>query len=92
MESLPEQQVHNPRITHQGHPMSAKASWTATVAGTAVGTGGWIFGLGRLIWPAHPQWALFFLTLAVTVFAMIVAEREVRRKAAIPTAPGARVH
>ena len=61
--------------------MSAKANWTATVAGTAIGTGGWIFGLGKLVWPAHPQWALFFVTLAVTVFAMTVAEREVRRKA-----------
>ncbi len=58
--------------------MSAKASWVATAVGTAVGTGGWIFGLGRLVWPAHPQWALFFITIAATIVTMVLVERDVR--------------
>ncbi len=58
--------------------MSAKASWVATAVGTAVGTGGWIFGLGGFVWPAHPQWALFFITIAATVITMVLVERDVR--------------
>ena len=61
--------------------MSAKASWVATAVGTAVGTGGWIFGLGRVFWPAHPQWALFFITIAATIVTLAVVEREVRHGA-----------
>jgi hypothetical protein len=59
--------------------MSTRSQWMATVAGTVVGTGGWIFGLGKFIWPEHPRWALFFLTIAVTVFTMVVVERQVRQ-------------
>jgi uncharacterized membrane protein len=40
-----------------------KASFLASVLGTAA----WMLGLTRTIWPAHPQWAVFFLTLAATV-------------------------
>lgn len=61
--------------------MSAKSTWAATAAGTAVGTGGWIFGLGKHLWPAHPLWVLFFLTIAVTTFTKIGVEREDRRRA-----------
>jgi cysteine synthase len=61
--------------------MSAKASWVATAVGTAVGTGGWIFGLGRIVWPAHPQWALFFVTIAATVVTSVLVERDVRSRA-----------
>jgi hypothetical protein len=35
------------------------ASVAATIA--------WALGLMRQIWPAHPQWALFLLTIAATV-------------------------
>jgi hypothetical protein len=42
-----------------------------------VGTGGWIFGVGNFVWPAHPGWALFFITLAATLATQIVVEREV---------------
>jgi len=35
------------------------ASVAATVA--------WALGLMREIWPAHPQWALFFLTIGASV-------------------------
>jgi len=40
-----------------------KASLLASVIGTAA----WLLGFTRTMWPAHPQWAVFFLTLAVTV-------------------------
>ena len=62
--------------------MSARSTWAATAVGTVVGTGGWIFGLGNLVWPAHPGWALFFITLAATIAAQVVVEREVLRAAA----------
>jgi cysteine synthase len=58
--------------------MSAKASWVATAVGTAVGTGGWIFGLGRVVWPAHPQWALFIITIAATIVTSVLVERNTR--------------
>jgi hypothetical protein len=40
-----------------------KASLLASVLGTAA----WMLGLTRSIWPAHPQWAVFFLTFAATL-------------------------
>jgi hypothetical protein len=40
-----------------------KASLLASIVGTAA----WMLGLTRTIWPAHPQWAMFFLTLVLTV-------------------------
>ncbi|MGA7294783.1 MAG: hypothetical protein WBW53_07930 [Terriglobales bacterium] len=46
---------------------SLKVSLIATLIGTAVGLGSWIFGLGRIIWPAHPQMASFLLTVITTV-------------------------
>ena len=61
--------------------MSARANWAATAVGTAVGTGGWIFGLGNLVWPDHPGWALFFITLAATIATQVAVEHEVRNAA-----------
>jgi hypothetical protein len=46
-----------------------------------VGTGGWILGLGNFVWPAHPGWALFFITLAATIVTQVAVEREVRSAA-----------
>lgn len=40
-----------------------KASLLASIAGTAA----WMLGFTRAIWPAHSQWALFFLTLTLTI-------------------------
>lgn len=39
----------------------------ASLVGSVVGTVAWALGLMREIWPAHPQWALFFLTIGATV-------------------------
>ncbi len=61
--------------------MSARSGWAATAVGTAVGTGGWILGLGRIFWPERPLWALFFITLAVTIGTQVIVEPEVRRNA-----------
>jgi hypothetical protein len=61
--------------------VSARANWTATVIGTAAGVGGWIFGLGHIVWPAHPNWALFIITFAATVATHVAVEREARRNA-----------
>lgn len=37
---------------------------------SVVGTGAWAVGLTRDIWPAHPVWAAFFLTLGATIILM----------------------
>ena len=39
----------------------------ASLFASVIGTGAWMLGLTRAIWPAHPQWAVFFLTVAATV-------------------------
>ncbi len=39
----------------------------ASLVASAIGTIAWMLGLMHKIWPAHPQWALFFVTLALTV-------------------------
>jgi hypothetical protein len=44
-----------------------KVSLIASLIGTAVGLGSWVFGLGRIVWPAHPQIASFLLTLVTTI-------------------------
>ncbi len=44
-----------------------KASLIASLIGTVVGLGSWMFGLGRIMWPAHPQMACFLLTILTTV-------------------------
>jgi len=44
----------------------------ASLVASVIGTGAWILGLTRAIWPAHPQLAAFFLTLAATIVLMYV--------------------
>jgi hypothetical protein len=51
------------------------ASMAATLIGTAVGLSAWIVGIGHLIWPTHPQWAGFLLTLAITIVVQIAWPR-----------------
>jgi hypothetical protein len=38
----------------------------ASLLASAIGTGAWLLGLTRAMWPAHPQWAVFFLTIGAT--------------------------
>jgi hypothetical protein len=42
-----------------------------SLIGTAVGLGAWILGIGHMLWPAHPQWAGFLLTLGTTIAVQI---------------------
>jgi len=39
----------------------------ASLVASAIGTAAWMLGLTHRIWPAHPLWAVFFLTLAMTI-------------------------
>ena len=61
--------------------MHLESGWVATAVGTAVGILGWVVGLGKIVWPEHPQWALFFITLAVTIVSMVILEHNDRRDA-----------
>jgi hypothetical protein len=58
---------------------STRSAWMATLVGTIVGVGGWFFGLGRIFWPAHPQWALFLATLGATILTKIIVDENARR-------------
>ncbi|MGO8986632.1 MAG: hypothetical protein ACLPHI_09430 [Terriglobales bacterium] len=48
-----------------------KVSLIASLIGTAAGLGSWIFGLGGMMWPGHPQMASFLLTLVTTIVIQI---------------------
>jgi hypothetical protein len=52
-----------------------KVSLIASLIGTAVGLGSWVFGIGQIIWPVHPQMASFLLTLVTTVVIQITWPR-----------------
>ena len=39
----------------------------ASLIASVIGTGAWLLGLTGMMWPAHPQWAVFFLTLGATI-------------------------
>jgi len=53
----------------------------ASLVGSAVGTGAWLLGLTNLMWPAHPQLAVFFLTIAATLVLMnVLPEPQSKRK------------
>jgi hypothetical protein len=62
--------------------MVKRSTWWATAVGTAVGTGGWLLGIGKYVSPAHPGWALFWTTLAATIITQIIVEKEIRNKIA----------
>lgn len=57
--------------------MSAESGW-ATAVGFAVGMLGWVVGLGKVLWPKHPQWALSLIIVGVTVVCMVILERNDR--------------
>ena len=44
----------------------------ASLLASAIATGAWMLGLTRGIWPAHPQLAVFFLTVVVVAVLMYV--------------------
>jgi hypothetical protein len=48
-----------------------KVTLAATCIGTVVGLASWLFGLGQIVWPGHPQMASFLLTLLVTIVIQI---------------------
>jgi hypothetical protein len=52
-----------------------KVSLIASLIGTAAGLGSWLFGIGQIIWPAHPQFACFLLTLVTTIVIQITWPR-----------------
>jgi cysteine synthase len=62
--------------------MVRRSTWWATAIGTAVGTGGWLLGVGRIASPAHPGWALFGITIAATIITQIAVEWETRHNIA----------
>jgi len=39
---------------------------------SVIGTGAWMLGLTQKMWPAHPQWAVFFLTIGALVVLLYV--------------------
>lgn len=39
----------------------------ASLLASAIGTGAWLLGITQKMWPGHPQWAVFFLTLGATL-------------------------
>ena len=44
----------------------------ASLLASAIGTGAWMLGLTRAMWPAHPQLAVFILTVGATAVLMYV--------------------
>lgn len=62
--------------------MSAESGLLGTATGAAVGLLGWVVGLGSVLWPGHPQWALFFIIVGVSVVSTVILERNERRAAA----------
>jgi hypothetical protein len=46
---------------------STKSTLMASLIGSVVGMGTWLFGIDKQLWPQHPQVADFLVTIAVTV-------------------------
>ena len=59
--------------------VSAESGWVGTAVGIAVGTLGWVVGLGKVLWPAHPQCALICITAGVSMVSVVILERIDRR-------------
>jgi len=50
----------------------------ASLLASAIGTAAWLLGLANLMWPAHPQWAVFLLTIGATAVLMWVLPQSSR--------------
>jgi len=61
--------------------MSAESGWVGTAIGASIGVLGWVVGLGKVLWPEHPQWALFFIIVGVTAVSTPIVEWDDRRSA-----------
>jgi hypothetical protein len=46
---------------------SISSTLAATAIATAAGTGAWLFGIARAIWPDHPLIAVFVITIVVSI-------------------------
>jgi hypothetical protein len=46
---------------------STNSTLAATLIATAAGVGAWLFGVAKLIWPAHPQIAALLITIVVSI-------------------------
>ena len=53
----------------------AKTTLIASLIGSGAGTAAWFYGIADRLWPAHPQVAIFLLTIASTVIAMAMWPR-----------------
>ena len=61
--------------------MSAESGWVGTAIVASIGVLGWVVGLGKVLWPEHPQWALFFIIVGVTAVSTLIVEWDDRRSA-----------
>ena len=61
--------------------MSTESGWVGTAVGASVGVLGWVVGLGKVLWPEHPQLALLFIIAGVSIVSMVIIERNDRRSA-----------
>ena len=55
---------------------SLHPTFAATLIGTAVGMAAWLSGFAGVVWPAHPGWAGFLMTLATTIVVQIYWPRQ----------------
>lgn len=61
--------------------MKAESGWVGFAVGAAVGTLGWVVGLGNVLWPEHPEWALLLVTIGVALGSVIILEKSESRSA-----------
>lgn len=59
--------------------MSAESGWLGISVGASVGTLAWVVGLGKVLSPHHPNWALFLIILVVAIVSMAILESNDRR-------------
>jgi hypothetical protein len=59
---------------------STNSTLAATLIATAVGTGAWLFGLAKAIWPDHSLIAAFLLTILVSVVVKQIWPVDIGRK------------
>jgi hypothetical protein len=62
--------------------MRTESGWVGTAIGIAVGMFAWVVGLGRVLWPAHPQWALLLIIVLVSIVSAVILDWNDRRGAA----------